>query len=337
MLDGGGTLLLLHDQHLLARPDESLGDEIPEASQAADDDVIAIVVAPPAKRELDAPLDNAVHREREDHPDEARGREDQPDSHELAHHARVQQADVAVAHGGDGDDDEVRRVQPREVVGGVEIRGCRDDERDETAHQGSHEAVCVGQQGATGRLRRDVPQRVLQRHLERVNEGGCRNPGGVEHLDPRVRRLQVRRDVLVEQRHDDARVRMNGKERHEHLEVALILIIHHTHRAVGGQHGIVEQPRDHLERRRALHGLGGVGRHANEALTARLDEHADSMREVTRPDHRHALRHRARVSHQAPSPPPPWSDRPARACVSRATSPRRPPLRREPCPTARSR
>jgi len=129
------------DQRAFPALPQLFGDTVFQSAQSAHDDMIALRVLSAAKRALHPSLDAAIDAEREDHPDEERGAEDQRDAHDLGARVGVEQADVTVAHGRDGHHHEVQRVDPREMIVRVKV-GCDGHEhRDEADRQPHDEAV----------------------------------------------------------------------------------------------------------------------------------------------------------------------------------------------------
>ena len=248
MLDGRRVFVLLDNQHALSAHEQAVGDEIAEPPEPAEDHVSLARIFFPAKRQLHAPLDDAVHGQGEDRPDEDRGAEDQRDTDDLAHRPGIEEGDVPIANRGHGHHNEIERIEPREMFGMVEVRDRRGDHRRESCDQPLDQRIRLHRRGLGNHRRGHIPERMREWNTQGVEEGRRRNLCGIEDADVRMRGLKVRSNVLVEQRRDDRNRPMERDERGEQLQVAMVPVVHQEHHRQRLQIHLLQRPRDHIKR-----------------------------------------------------------------------------------------
>jgi hypothetical protein len=184
-----------------------------------------------------------------------------------------------------GHDDEVGRVEPRQPLGGTEVGHGGGEERGKGADEGPDEPVGAANDPARDGSWGDVLEPAVDRHVERADERGRRDLRRVEHLDGRMRRLQVRRDVLVEHRRDDRNPAVERDEDHQHLDVVLVLVVHEVDRVHGGEVMSRQDGRDALVGRRFRGARAeGLVTEMHNGFAGGRGQLRDPVREVPRPD-----------------------------------------------------
>jgi len=152
-----------------------------------------------AERELNSSFDDAVDGEGEDHPDENRRVEDEADADEFARGGGIAQADVTISDSRHGNCDEVKCIQPRQVLRDTEIRGRRRNQHRKRTHQPRDQIVGTRQRRLVGDYGRGIVERTRKRRLQCVDESRRSDPCRVENSDVRMCCLQMWSDVLVEE------------------------------------------------------------------------------------------------------------------------------------------